>query len=438
MNIEYKHGEESGNATWVKFFINGLEKFAVKDGDKYQCKHIPESTVFTIFEQSGVKTSIDVFEFIVAQANPDGYEIFTTGNQYIKGNFTVLVQGSGKVKAQRLMEWWQSYEGNQKYEYALHCAKYIDKRGLKFCPPLEIPEVEIKTEVSPEIKVEVPKEAQEEAKVKPKKEVVNLPTGVWVNPKSITINAGTQTRKASSEKVQEYAEIMAEGEWDWQRKPLIKIFDDGKNKYPSDGHHRIEAAILNEIDQIFVQVVKGTLRNAIWESFASNKHHGLSLSREDKAKRVKAILSDPDWRRMSDRDIATHCGVTHPTVGKMRKLLEESAKPKSNPIIEATKQEILSVSPPKDLSNPSLSNPEPNPEPQNYSQAVGDRISSPSSVKNLIANEIKHTSETLEDMIIALVEKFGAKTVAEAAIDECEEEEVREIVSVLNHQLAAL
>lgn len=55
------------------------------------------------------------------------------------GNFKVICQGEGKVKASRLMSWWneQKPASVDPLLFAEHCAKYIDKRGIKDCPPME-------------------------------------------------------------------------------------------------------------------------------------------------------------------------------------------------------------------------------------------------------------------------------------------------------------
>ena len=138
----------------------------------------------------------------------------------------------------------------------------------------------------------------------------------WINPTLITIDKGTQTRTESVSKIEEYAEMMRDGSWDWTRSDIV-IYESNDGAFPSDGHHRIMAAIVAGVE-IFAEVKSGTLRDAIFQSFASNKFHGLPLSREDKNNRVRTILLDDEWQLMSDRAIADHCGVSAPLVGKVR------------------------------------------------------------------------------------------------------------------------
>ena len=146
----------------------------------------------------------------------------------------------------------------------------------------------------------------------------------WINPSLITIDKGTQTRTESVSKIEEYAEMMRDGSWDWSRSDIV-IYESSDGAFPSDGHHRIMAAIVAGAE-IFAEVKSGSLRDAIFQSFASNKFHGLPLSREDKNNRAKAILLDKEWQLMSDRAIADHCGVSAPLVGKVRsELVAESA-----------------------------------------------------------------------------------------------------------------
>lgn len=138
----------------------------------------------------------------------------------------------------------------------------------------------------------------------------------WIDPNLIHLELGTQTRTESVSKIEDYSEMMKADQWDWSRSDIV-IYESDDGAYPSDGHHRIKAAILAGV-QIFAEVKSGSLREAIFESFASNKFHGLPLSREDKNNRVKCILLDTEWQQMSDRAIADHCGVSAPLVGKVR------------------------------------------------------------------------------------------------------------------------
>ena len=146
----------------------------------------------------------------------------------------------------------------------------------------------------------------------------------WVNLDLIVLNAGTQSRKQTSQAtIDDYTEQMAEGHWNWERDPLPILFFDQSNYYPGDGHHRILAASQTR-EEIFAEVRPGTLRDAIFYSTQANRFHGLQRTRADKRNQVELLLKDAEWQKMSDRSIATHCGVSAPFVGNIRCELVES------------------------------------------------------------------------------------------------------------------
>lgn len=147
----------------------------------------------------------------------------------------------------------------------------------------------------------------------------------WLSLGEITLDAGTQSRRIVSQStIDDYAESMYEGRWQWELEPLPILFFDGENYYPGDGHHRLMAAAQAGIDTIYVEVRPGTLRDAIFYSTSANKFHGLPRTNADKRNQVELLLQDEEWQSLSDRAIAEHCGVSGPFVGKVRADLAES------------------------------------------------------------------------------------------------------------------
>jgi hypothetical protein len=151
-NIEFIQGQESHSSNWGKYYVKGLEAWQVKeDGQytkhetytEYQCNDVPEGTVFTIFEQSGNKRGTDTFIFSICVTTDETVNTDDSayGDGKIAGNFKILLQATGKVKAPRLMNWWEARGKKDPVKYAEHCAAYIDKRGIKELPPIEINEV---------------------------------------------------------------------------------------------------------------------------------------------------------------------------------------------------------------------------------------------------------------------------------------------------------
>ncbi len=143
----------------------------------------------------------------------------------------------------------------------------------------------------------------------------------------ISFDQGTQTRHGGNDlaTVRRYAEEMQTGLWDFERSPLPLLFFDGRCYYPGDGHHRLEAARLSQLEALPCEVCPGSLREAqFFSNTEANKYHGKQLTRQDKRHRVQNLLVDPEWTLMSDREIARYCGVSAPFVGNVRKSLIEA------------------------------------------------------------------------------------------------------------------
>lgn len=69
-------------------------------------------------------------------------------------------------------------------------------------------------------------------------------------------------------------------------------------------------------------VRQGTRRDAILYSVGANETHGLRRTNEDKRRAVMTLLSDEEWSRWSNNEIAQKCGVSHTFVNGMRSSLE--------------------------------------------------------------------------------------------------------------------
>lgn len=135
---------------------------------------------------------------------------------------------------------------------------------------------------------------------------------------SIRIDGNTQSRTAINEDtVSQYAESMREGEVF----PPVVVFFDGVDHWLADGFHRYHATRAAELEEIEVDELKGTRRDAILYAAGSNAKHGLRRTNADKRRAVMWLLEDEEWGQWSDREIARHCLVAHKTVGKLRKEL---------------------------------------------------------------------------------------------------------------------
>ncbi len=134
--------------------------------------------------------------------------------------------------------------------------------------------------------------------------------------KEIRLNGGTQMRDAiSQDTVQDYAEVLDE-------LPPVVVFDDGKQCWLADGFHRVKAAQFARRETIQCEVHKGTRREAVLYAVGANASHGLRRSNGDKRKAIMVLLSDKEWSRWSNREIARQCQVSRAFVDVLRRQLE--------------------------------------------------------------------------------------------------------------------
>ncbi len=133
---------------------------------------------------------------------------------------------------------------------------------------------------------------------------------------SIQADADVQSRTALHEAtVREYATSMREG----AQFPPIIVFHEGETYWLADGFHRVAAARLAGRSEILAELRDGDKRAARIYAAAANAAHGLRRSNADKRRAVGLLLADPEWSKKSDREIARHCGVTHPFVAAVRR-----------------------------------------------------------------------------------------------------------------------
>lgn len=139
----------------------------------------------------------------------------------------------------------------------------------------------------------------------------------------IAIDGGTQQReKINDEVVAEYAEAMRCG----AKFTPVTLFFDGVQYWLADGFHRYHASKAAEMLDILADVHEGTKRDARLFSASANGTHGMRLSNADKRRSVLVLLLDKEWSAWSDNQIAKHCHVTHPFVGKLRSEISGTKK----------------------------------------------------------------------------------------------------------------
>ena len=132
----------------------------------------------------------------------------------------------------------------------------------------------------------------------------------------IRTDGGTQPRAhLNPDTVAEYAAAMEE---DGVVFPPVTVFYDGADYWLADGFHRVAASVEAGFADIDADIRQGARRDAVLFSVGANADHGLRRTNEDKRRAVMTLLNDEEWSRLSDSDIARHCGVSHPFVGSLR------------------------------------------------------------------------------------------------------------------------
>jgi uncharacterized ParB-like nuclease family protein len=132
---------------------------------------------------------------------------------------------------------------------------------------------------------------------------------------SLRRDGGTQIRAALDEAtVAAYAEATAAG----VKLPPVRVWDDGKTLWLSDGFHRVEASL--RVGQKTVEVDRhvGGQRHALLDAVGANATHGLPRSNADKRRAIEALLADPEWVQWTDRRIAAAAHVGHELVARVR------------------------------------------------------------------------------------------------------------------------
>jgi hypothetical protein len=106
--------------------------------------------------------------------------------------------------------------------------------------------------------------------------------------------------------------------------PPIVVFRDSAGKlWLADGFHRCRAAELEGGRELLAELHDGDRRDAQLYAAGANAAHGARRTRADVRRAVLTLLTDPEWRAWSDREVATRCAVSPTTVGKFRAQLSK-------------------------------------------------------------------------------------------------------------------
>jgi hypothetical protein len=141
--------------------------------------------------------------------------------------------------------------------------------------------------------------------------------------------------------------------------PIVYLDADGV-LWLADGHYRL-AAIRKALGPedprvVLAEVREGSKRDAIYCAAGANGKHGTQLTWQETRRNIERLLRDPEWGQMSDREIASHTGVSNYYVSKIHRELDAQdgsvsgsqipPKPKRKPTVKRGKQKF-----PMDVGN---------------------------------------------------------------------------------------
>lgn len=141
----------------------------------------------------------------------------------------------------------------------------------------------------------------------------------------LRIDPAIQQREALDDgAVADYAAVLIDGA---PLPPISVVVDGSDEHWLVDGFHRVAAAKLAGVAELTAELSEGSREDAIWASCGANANHGVRRTNADKRRAVTSALRlRPE---AADREIARHCGVSHPFVGALRAEIE--GRPRERP-----------------------------------------------------------------------------------------------------------
>ncbi len=116
--------------------------------------------------------------------------------------------------------------------------------------------------------------------------------------------------------IEEYQLALEEGA---EFPPLVVFQLPDNTKVLVDGFHRFLAYRNCGVEEAEVEVQEGTYEEALdYTRFESNRTNGQRLTRSDLWAVLEAVVVDPRYYQLSDRELAKLCKCTHPSVAAAR------------------------------------------------------------------------------------------------------------------------
>lgn len=142
--------------------------------------------------------------------------------------------------------------------------------------------------------------------------------GTWSDHpalEDLVLDPALQCRvQVDPEVVAEYAEAMGSGV---EFPPVEAMLCNGQ-LLVVDGWHRVHAARKAGLVELAAEVTRGTRGDAVLRAVGANRGHGLRRSAADKRRAVRMMLQNPDWTKLSTRQLGEMAGVSHAFVGQVR------------------------------------------------------------------------------------------------------------------------
>jgi len=147
---------------------------------------------------------------------------------------------------------------------------------------------------------------------------------------SIVVRTGLQLRDKTSPKiVADYAAAISRGA---VFPPILAARIDGVITV-IDGFHRMAAHIRANKDSIRAYVIDNvTMSEAMHLAATANLTNGLHLTTKDRMKAARALIDQPEFSKLSLREIGRRVGISHTQVKRLRRELEgKTQKPPVQP-----------------------------------------------------------------------------------------------------------
>ena len=160
---------------------------------------------------------------------------------------------------------------------------------------------------------------------------------MFLKIEEVVADSRFQSRVAlNDEAIQDYADRYDEG----VKLPPISVVKVGAQYILVDGFHRYAALKKLGDYEVEVTVLPGeTEDDAQYMAWAANKAHGLHRSNADKRKTVLEMLNHPVYGQQSNRQIASHIGVSNTYIAMMRQRQVPAKQPEVSTFTPPVKEE---------------------------------------------------------------------------------------------------